>query len=239
MMFFKNRKKDYEILKIFKIVGIDEAKGFKTKYCLNLILDFFEIFYNNLPDNFDINYGKKEWNSLKNFKKQIIKYNDEYIFNLNGYFSSSSSKFSLSNNILNSKNKDISYIKITIVMDKKFINEEKTLNLIKEIYKFFKFDYAYGLNLNEGYDFDSEKKINKSFFGLFHSVSITKEDLEEENRKVDFKNGYMKKIYPFNIINENQLSYINQNIKINYHLSKFNDQLYILRQDSSIDQVKK
>jgi hypothetical protein len=141
--------------------------------------------------------------------------------------------------ILNYLNKEVSYINITIVLDKHFINSGETLDLIRKINEISDFDYIYGLNLNEDFDFDTEKKIKKSLFGLFTSASVTKEDIEEEKRKIDFKKGYMKKIYPFNIINENQLSYINQNIKINYHLSKFNDQLYILRQDSSIDQVKK
>jgi hypothetical protein len=99
MLNFNKKKKEYEILKFYKIVDLDAAKNFRTKFFLKLIFDFFETFYNNLPDNFDLNYGKKEWRSFNKFDKNLVKYTDNSICYLNCYFSSSRSRFSFSNDM--------------------------------------------------------------------------------------------------------------------------------------------
>lgn len=226
--FFKS-KKEYDVLKLFKVVDLETAKKFQSKRCVNLLLKFLKDYYNNQPNIFDLNYGNKEWNSFGKFEENIDKFSDENIVYLSAYYSSSKSRFSFSNDILNVKGVSVSYINITVVLDKSFLNSDSILNLVKELNDFSEFDYGYGFRISEDYDFDTEKKLNKSFFGDSVSISITDDDIDSEKRKIDVKDGYVKKIYPFNLLNASQLKSlkIKNNIdnKIG-NLSKLSDNLF-------------
>ncbi|RXR34885.1 hypothetical protein EQG68_02955 [Flavobacterium piscinae] len=226
MIFFKKPKKEYEILKLFKVVDLETAKKFHTHDSINLILEFLESNYKMLPINIDLNYGKKEWFDLKKFKQGYSKFPSDKTFYLTVYFGSSCSMFSFSNDILNSNNKKESYINITMALNQQFLHSEKTLQFIKELNQMSFFDYGYGLRLNEDFDFESERKYKKSLFGLSISSTITEEDIELEKRKINFKNGYFHKVYPFNIFNKNQINSLNIDQYPNHKLSNFSDKLF-------------
>ena len=225
MIIFSKPKNEYEILKLYKVVDLETAKKFQTRDSIYLILEFLEFNYKMLPINFDLNYGKKEWKNLKKFTEGFSKNDNDSTFNLTIYFASSKSVLSFSNDILNSKDKLVSYINITIALDKQFLHSETTLQFIKELNHFSEFDYGYGLRLNEDFDFDSEQKLKKSSFGFSISTTVTKEDIELEKRKIDFKNGYVQKVYPLNILNKNQIKLLDLDLYPNHKLSNFSDEL--------------
>jgi hypothetical protein len=226
MIFFKKPKKEYEILKLYKVVDFETAKKFQTHAIINLILEFLESNYEMLPITIDLNYGKKEWFDLKRFKQGYSKFPSDKTCYLTVYFGSSSSMFSFSNDILNSNNKKESYINITLALDKQFFHSESTHQFVKNLNHISEFDYGYGLRLNEDFDFNSERKYKKSLFGLSISSSITEEDIELEKRKINFKNGYFQKVYPFNIFNKSQINSLNINLYPNHKLSNFSDELF-------------
>lgn len=223
------KKKEYDVLKLYKVVDIETAEKFQSKRCINLILKFLNGYYDNKPNVFDINFGNKVCNGFEKFEEYIKKVTDEKIVNLSAYYSSSKSRFSFSNDILNVKGVSLSYINITIVLDKSFLNSDLMLNLIKDLNNFSKFDYGYGFRMSENYNFDTEKKYNKSFFGDSVTVSISDDDIDTEKRKIDVKDGYVKKIYPFNLLNAKQLksSTVKNNIDNNIGcLSMLSDNLF-------------
>ncbi len=224
MIFFKKPKKEYEILKLYKVVDLETAKKFQTHAIINLILEFLESNYEMLPITIDLNYGKKEWFDLKKFKQGYSKFPSDKTCYLTVYFGSSSSMFSFKNNILNIDKKE-SYINITLALDKQFLHSETTLQFIRELNHFSEFDYGYGLRLNEDFDFDSEQKLKKSLFGFSISTTVTKEDIELEKRKIDFKNGYVQKVYPLNIFNKNQIKILDLDLYPHHKLSNFSDEL--------------
>lgn len=226
MFFLKKPKKEYEILKLYKVVDLETAKKIQTHAIINLILEFLESKYEMLPINIDLNYGKKEWFDLNKFKQGYSKFPNDTIYYLTVYFGSSNSMFSFENNILNFTNKLESYINITIALDKQFFHSETTYQFIRELNHISEFDYGYGLRLNEDFDFYSERKYKKSLFGMSISSSITEEDIELEKRKINFKNGYFHEVYPFNIFNKNQINSLNVDFYPNHKLSNFSDKLY-------------
>jgi len=231
MFSFKRDKEQYDVLKVFKVVDLETAKSFETKKSIDICLKFLKDNY-SIPTIFDLNYGHREWHSFQNFEKGISKFDDEKIVDFSSFCSPSKSMVSFSNGLLNDPSPALSYINITIAIKKSYLNADLFINLLKGLHEFFEFDYAYGLTLSEDYEFGSEKKIKKSFFGLSVSISVTKEDIDLEKKKIEFKNGYVGKIYPFNVLNKPQLesTLVNQNIENGIGiLSDFNQNLILWR----------
>jgi hypothetical protein len=242
MFSFAKSNKEYDVLKLFKVVDLETAKQFQTKECINVLLSFLNKHYNMHPNVFDLNYGNKVWNSFKKFEESIVKISDESIVSLSGYYTLSKSRFSFTNNILNLKGVALSYINITLVIDKSFLNSDIIINLVKKMNNISEFDYGYGFRISDDYDFDTEKKYKKSLFGNSISICITDEDINSEKRKIDFKDGYIKKIYSLNFLNALQLksSKIKDNVekKIGV-LSELNDKLFQWSlNDDDLDEIR-
>jgi hypothetical protein len=233
--FLKKEGKEYDVLKIYIVVDRETAKLFKTQECIDKCFNFFNVNFCHI-NMFDLNYGYKVINGYDNFKYKISRFKNEEIVNLSAFCSSSKARFSISNNIFNNKELLLSYINVTIVLDRSFLHSQSLLDLMNGVNDLLEIDYAYGMKISDDFDFDLEKRISKSFLGNSVSLSITDDDINFEKRKIEFKNGYVKNIYQFNFLNEFQLksSLVSQNIQNGLGiLSKFSSKIscWILNDD--------
>lgn len=216
--FKKKRSEQYDILKLYKVVSLEEANSFKTKDCIDFCIGFFEK-YLKMPDFFDLNYGFKTWKSYNKYKEYIKKNENQEIVNLSAFDLNTESTFTISNNLLNS-NKDFSYIEISIAINTPFLGLISKSDFIVKLCEDYKIDYGYGLTLDSNFDFVTEKKIKKSIFGSSLSTSISKEDVIWHNKAIELNKGLIKKIYPYNILNQSQLSSNEVNQYLNNGIGK-------------------
>ena len=204
---FKKKKKDYYILKLYKTVNQESAAAFPSK---DYLTSFFVLLnnYYNLPDRYDLNYGQKEFKNFNNFENRVLQKGNTDIVYLGAYYTSSQSRVTFTNNALNSTSNSstFSYLSIILLLDINFFES----NLFREVIEMginFEFDYGYGYSADENYNFDRDQKNKTSLFGT--SYVVTQEDIEYEKLIPEFKSGLVKKIYPYNLVNNNQMkSYI-------------------------------
>ena len=232
MFFNKKSKQKFEIIKIYKIVSLNEAKLFNIKECINLVDLFFQKKTNSKPNSFDLNFGAKDWNSYSVFNKEINKFKSIDIVSIVGINKENNSFFSITNSLLNTeKSNEIDYIEIILALNVNFLSPISNIkNFIEKIHNGFEIDYGYSIYLDDSYDFLTERKKKKSFFGLTQVSSITKEDISWYEKIPDVKNGYLKNIYLYNFLNKNQIESlkISKCIKANVgEVIKINDDLFL------------
>ncbi|ADF52499.1 hypothetical protein [Zunongwangia profunda] len=232
-LFSKKDQKQYDVLKLFKIVNKELSNSFLFKECMQICLDFCNQNISAYPDYFDVNYGDKIWNSFDKYKSEIQKMNLQNIIVITAMHRASESIISISNNFFNDYDdkKEISFIELSLAINISFLSSDKLNKLIEEIYTIFNFDYGYGLNMSNDYDFETEKKLKKSFFGTTVSSSIDHEDINWQKKITQINNGYLKKIYPYNFLNFSQLD--SPEVKSIIHdkkglLSEINEKIYLL-----------
>lgn len=206
MNIFK-KKQWYKVIKLYKIVDIEQGKSIKTHDIITYCLELFHSTQQGYPSNYEINYGQKEWKTKKGFDKGIAKVDAENIADFAAFLSESLSCLSIGNNILNiveSSIPDKSIISIEIALPSLSIDVNKMKSFFKDLYAFFQYDYGYVVELAENFDFGTERKIKKKLFG--HEVSVEKSDKIWRFHSVGFNHGFLKNIYPLNILNESHIT---------------------------------
>ncbi len=232
------KEQKYSIIKIYKIVDLKQAKEIDSGSIFSTCVDFIHKNENTHPYVYGLNYGQKNWKTLKSFKNAISKIDKTDIVYLNSYFNDSKSSIILHNNILNlSKTpyKSIVAIKLAFKENDK-INLIYLKEFLKNIYSQCKFDYGYVTYLNSNYDFHSEKKKKRTLFGFrspdndldiiwnFHSIGVI--------------HGFVRNLYPVNIINQSHLSHpiISEIINTKGSLEMINDYVGVWKLDE--DELK-
>lgn len=194
-MFLKN--KEYSVIKLFKIVDIDQAEEFCTqKYILDTVLYLNEEFVINF-NHYLLNFGHKEWKTFNGFKKGMRKFAQTEVIDLL-LTNDKRNVFSFSNFLLNLETNapENGVIEIIISIEKEMFNLNKLNNFLisNDL-----FDYGYITELSTNYDFNSETKIKK---GLF-SQSITTDEYSViwSQHKYAMIKGFLRKIYSYNFLN--------------------------------------
>lgn len=232
----KNNKMSYSLIKLHKIVDLNEAKEINIQNIASKCLDFIFSIESSYPEFYEINYGKKSWKSKKAFDLGLTKMKDESISDLAALFSASKSSLNIGNNILNiipSAIPDQSMTSIDIAVPSLTINSEQINSFFIDIYKFFQFDYGYVTKLTDDYDFITERKIKKRLFS--QEFSIEEIDNIWQFHSVGLKYGFIKKLYPMNFLNNSQ---INQPIikglieKELGHIRQLNDEITMWELDT-------
>lgn len=205
MKLFSKKHKRYRILKLFKIVDFKTATLFDLKGILNYSLSILEDAIGVSPNYYDVNYGEKEWRTSKAFLNGLKKYKNKDIVYLMAGYSDSRSHVLIDNPILNYSNPpNISSIDVSIAIESKFFLETKINEYLRNFYVIASFNYGYIIDLNEDYDFNDENKMSK---GLFSTKTNTKESARIwQFHMLGIRYGYLKKLYPVNIINSSHKS---------------------------------
>lgn len=209
MNFFNlNRKRNlFKIIKLYRIVDLEQARKVKIHEIINSCTELMDSTLSSYPDNYEVNYGKKQWKSKKGFNLGISKLDKKEIYNVIASFSNSKTYFSISNSVLNISSDFIpnkSMVTIEIAVPKLSIDFNQLISFLSGLYNIFEYDYGYIVELNEDYDFSTEKKIKKKLFG--QEISIEEIDKIWRFHSVGINYGFLKNVYPINILNKTQIS---------------------------------
>lgn len=218
MNFVKSfRRKEYKVIKLFKVVNLELAQDLKIHSFINRCLDF--IFENEkiLSESYEINYGIKEWKTKKGLEKGISGLKSKDIVSLLAYFNNSKTSLTFINDILNHDNppnKSIVNLEIAIE-NSETLEFNKISDFIKNLHSIFNYDYGYITHLKDNYDFHSEVKESKSLFVT--KVSVGENDINRDINSLGINSGFLKGVYSINILNESHSS----NPEIDHLIEKF------------------
>ncbi|TGV02132.1 hypothetical protein [Flavivirga rizhaonensis] len=202
MNIFK-KKQSYKVIKLHKIVNIEQGKNIRIHDIIGCCLELFYSTQLSYPNDYEINYGQKEWKTKKSFDNGISKIKEFDISDFAATFSESLSYLSIGNDILNvdeSSIPDKSMVSVEIALPSSSIDIDKMTSFFKDLYAFFQYEYGYVVELTEDFSFTTERKIKKKLFG--HEVSVEKIDKIWQFHSVGINHGYLKKVYSINILNK-------------------------------------
>lgn len=122
-------------------------------------------------------------------------------------YSKSSSCLTINNNILNFNRNQVplkSKVSVEIALPSSIIDLNKMESFFKKLYDYFQYEYGYVVGLPEDFNFITERKIKNSFFS--NSSSFKEIDRIWRFHSVGVNYGYLKNIYPLNILNKSHIS---------------------------------
>ncbi|BDS11948.1 hypothetical protein [Aureispira anguillae] len=203
--FLKKKVKKYRVLKLFKICTLDQSLSLSTYRIIDNIFSLLESISEDKLSYLELNYGQKTWKNIVAYKKYSINKTKLNVVSFLAVNNDKSQFVSISNPLLNFKEKSPEYGKVSIVIsiEDNFFKSKIMEDFIMEIYNLFSFNYGYIVNLDEGYDWITERKIKKGLFT--EEISIEAEDTIWQLYSMGIIDGYFKKIYPINFINQNQV----------------------------------
>jgi hypothetical protein len=201
------KKKLYTVIKLFRIVNIEEAKKLELKEIITCCLDFIFLTNSLYPDNYVINFGKKSWKTNKGFLAALSNIKAEDLTLLTAYFSNNRSCLDFRNSIVNiipSAIPEKAMVDIQISILSSSIVLDQMILFFNKMQECFSYDYGYALELDENYDFNKERKIKK---GLFSQITaVERIDSIWRFHGVGILYGFVKNIYPLNILNISQIN---------------------------------
>ena len=206
MKFFsgKNNVRKYKVMKLFKIANLNEAFLFDFKKCTTECLEYIKSRQGSYPNSFEVNYGKMLWKSKEGFMRGISIIENKDLVILMANYSNCSSYLKIENAILNFTLPPLqSSIIIEIAIESVYFDDDSLLIFLKKIYNYLHYDYGYITELDESYDFETERKINKTLFGS--EIKIEEADHTWRFHMLGIKEGYIKQLHLTNLINKSQL----------------------------------
>lgn len=231
MSLFKVGKKQqlyYKVLKCYKIVDIDIARKIAIHDLIKYCNEFLYQTVSKYPDVYEINFGQKQWKSKKGFQNAITKVKGQEIFDFTGFYNESKSSVYIDNNILNIQSSipDKSMVSLELAIPSLTIDNNKLVLFFKNLFEYLEFEYGYIIELTENYDFGTERKVKKRLFG--YETTIEEIDTIWRFHSIGINHGFVKNIYPVNILNKSQIAqptirkYLNDKIGV---FEQINDQL--------------
>ncbi len=174
------------------------------KVALQQVIDFISKTLSKEPSDFEINYGWKEWTQLSKFLDGIRKLKNDNIVIANAYYKGSHNLIVVDNGIINRESLPLfGSIAVTIAYDEDFFKLDEAIQFITSFSGDLGFEYGYITKLSDKYDFTVERKIKN---GLFSSgIDITPLDSQWVNHSYGIKEGFIKKVYAINFLNDSQL----------------------------------
>ena len=206
------------VVKLYKIVTYENCKISS----LNTIFEICFEFIKKCTDE-NLNQMYKNYNncplSVQKFN-EFIKEEKQPVVSLHAYNSKNHNKKGMQtclfygNSLLNKTEKykktaeyktEMDIIDLIIYLDKYYLNDKNTIcEFIDKLYKNIEIDYGYVFYLEKYQDIINERK------GFFSTLADnTKEDIEKRKKLVEVNNGYIPKLYKYNILNYNQIKLIN------------------------------
>lgn len=193
-MFSINKK--YKIVNAYKVCKLEESVAFDFKKYSKELLVFFSNKAYGKVDHIEANYGYKTWKTLGGFNKGVEQFNNRNLTLLMASIDNNKVLIILSNSLMNSDNPpDKGLIDLKIAFQKKVYNETDVIDFINF---FCDFDYYYVFESNRKNIYDETSR--KSFFKKKKS-NIT----NFRFYGLGINEGYIKKLYPFNVLNKSQL----------------------------------
>lgn len=207
MSIFGRKDRQHYFLELYKISDQQSASDFDT---LELVLQAVELLENLTgvkADNFSLNYASKSYKTIRGFKSQFQRYK-EVVYCYVGFNSNETNTyFTVSNPLLNylknAKRPDNSAIDISFQVDESLIGNIKIQTLAEQLIKKFSFEYGY-IHKFPTKKFSGEKRLKKGLFST--SVSVDEMDHLWTNHQIGITNGYLKKLYLINYINQSHNS---------------------------------
>lgn len=203
---FSKKKEIYTIINIYRVVDYSAALQFPTKKLReNLsksLKDKFDIGF----DSLDLNFGFKSWKTSRGLESGLSKIDDQEIVYIRQTNKVNDNFIRISNAILNRNEGEVSYgiVEVQICINQSQVNKTEAKKLMKETLNLIDFDYGYIIQLNQDYDFDTERKKKRGFFG---SNSGSQEiDLIWRTHGMAMKNGYLKRLYEINYLNKSHIT---------------------------------
>jgi hypothetical protein len=194
------------VIKLFKIM---EKKG------MDLGMDLYETsnkivqkYTNDRLNKVNLNLRHNDWSINKLYNH--IKSTNEKIDVIEAFGRSSSdwSSTFLVYMLYNENLLEKSFLELILTFDMYLINDVNiVIDISNEYLKVIHFDYGYIFDRKWNQDIDTERK---SFFGTYSSHK--KEDVELERKIPLIKEGFIPKMYKYNILNENQIKTLNEKI---------------------------
>ncbi|MBB3696675.1 hypothetical protein KMW28_23435 [Flammeovirga yaeyamensis] len=207
MNIFKNNLRKHYFLELFKITDQTSASQFDTQDLVLQSVELLEKLTKEKANHFSLNYSNSGSKTIRGFKSQYQK--SKEIVQCYVDFNSNKTKtyFTVSNSILNyendSKRPEKSLIDISFQINQSLITKEEIENLAEELIQSFSFDYGY-IHEFPTNKYHGEKKMKKGLFST--SIDIDKIDLLWKNHQIEIMNGYIKKLYFINYLNQSQIT---------------------------------
>ena len=204
--FGKKKLEDYKVIKLYKVVTIDEAKKINIQDCALKCLDLIYLSCSKYPNIYSVNFGGRQWKSKRGFISALAEMKNIDIVDLEATFSDSRSSFYIDNNILNYKSSVPlrSIVTVELAIPSLTNNVQSVISIIRELYAYLQYDYGYCVELNEGFDFGTERRVKKSILG--NKVSVEDVDTVWRFHSVGIKYGFLKNVYPINVLNKAHMS---------------------------------
>lgn len=207
MGIFGSKDRQHYFLELYKISDQQSASTFDTQELLLQAIELMEDLTGVKADNFSLNYSNKSCKTIKGFKSQLQAYK-EVVYCYVGFNSNETNTyFTVSNPLLNylknAKRPDNSAIDISFQVDEDLIENTMVQILAEQLTKQFSFEYGY-IDKFPTNRFQGEKKVKKGLFS--NSVSVDEMDHLWTNHQIGIINGYLKKLYLINYLNQSQKS---------------------------------
>ena len=238
--FFNRQKPLYGTIKLYKVVDYDKSVNFKSAAVIDIcVSELYAVNVGTIRD-IEVNYGNKHWKKYASFQKFIEKNPDYPITSYMSYIAEDNcGSLFFGNGKLNKIEIDntTDYIDIIITFPPNIVNVDFVQKFIGKLFKIETFDYGYVCFLPQNFSVLSERKSNKN----------TSKDIEIERNLIHMKSGFVKGVYPINILNEMQIrenkiyDYLNKHIGVLHEIETSNLKIWELQNDEieSINLLKK
>ncbi|MDR1285063.1 MAG: hypothetical protein LBJ88_02555 [Campylobacteraceae bacterium] len=203
------------VMKIYQIFNNIDISIFQ------LSLDIIKEYTNETLDGLHLNMRHNNWD-LNKLLNHIQKTGEKIEF-LEAYSSKPSSKMlenssSISYGVYETLNKKGHFVEVSLNINNYIIKKEDVINIINRYLKIMDIDYGYVFYLKEKQNWIIENNLKTSLFSV--TSTIPKGYYEEREKLLEINNGFIPKIYKYNILNNAQIKLLNKP-----NLCKINDKL--------------
>ncbi|UZJ64012.1 hypothetical protein OKW96_16590 [Sphingobacterium sp. KU25419] len=200
---FKGKTRNYKVIKAFKKVDLKQALEIDMLDIISFVQKEIDSLGGKGFDYYELNYGAQKISNYNQLLKVIKRKND--IFQILATDEINSNVLLIDNQVLNSKaNVKEGLITFHFALDLTLFNVEFVQGFLISLYKLVDFDYAYLVDLDSNYDITTERKFKKGIFGI--NAEVNEEDIKWNQNAWKIKEGFLKKVYLFNVLNNSQLN---------------------------------
>ncbi len=189
-----------------KITDKDSAEKFDMKSCILLLIDSIVQQTDLNATEFDINF-KSLGKSLNGFKNDLKK-QEKVVYCFVGFDSEKTNTYFIVNNpMFNWTDKpDNSSVDVCIQIASNLCDSEKVDKIVGGLIENSDFDYGYITKLPWNFDSSSKRKLKRGLFTI--SSDVNEIEHAWTFHKLGVCNGFIKRIYPINYLNDSHLKSI-------------------------------
>jgi hypothetical protein len=225
------------VMKLYKILNKNNNNIDIDMGIFKLSLDIIKEYTNETLDSLHLNMRHNNWNLNKMLNH--IKKTGEKIEFLEAYCSKQSFKMlennsAISYGIYETINKKGHFIEVSLNFNNYIIKKEDAINIVNRYLNIMDMDYGYVFYLKEKQNWIIENNLKTSLFSV--TSTFPKSYHEEREKLLEINNGFIPKIYKYNILNNAQIKLLNKPnfCKINDKLSLNEDESTTARQSHAV-----